>query len=161
MFLVYGINDGMTELHERLLEYFWEEEVDESGNMMDSRQKRGMVSRDKIRAYLGNIAGIKDPSTAIEASRTIYKAYSGFVHGAAPQIMNMYGGNPPKFQTKGLRGSPRVEECYDDLWNYMYRGFVSYVTVLKVLGWNEHVEALAEKCNQYERNRGSAEAGQT
>jgi len=33
-FLVYAVtNDTVTELHERFLEAFWEEEIDESGTM--------------------------------------------------------------------------------------------------------------------------------
>ena len=61
LFLAYAVtNDKITELHEKFLEYFWEEEIDESGSMMDSKQNRGMVPRKKIRAY---IASIEAPST--------------------------------------------------------------------------------------------------
>ena len=56
MFLVYAVtNDEITELHERFLEAFWEEEIDESGNIVDSKQKRPMIPREKIRKYLGRV----------------------------------------------------------------------------------------------------------
>jgi hypothetical protein len=60
-----------------------------------------------------------DPSRRIELYRTISKVYSGFVHGASPHIMEMYGGDPPHFHTKGMLGTPRIEEHADDLWNSM------------------------------------------
>jgi hypothetical protein len=59
MFLVYAVtNDSITELHERFLEAFWEEEVDESGSMLSSKQKRPMIPRNKIRFYLAKIEGV-------------------------------------------------------------------------------------------------------
>lgn len=136
MFLVYAVTKGeTTELHERFLDAFWEEEVDESGAMLGSAQKRPMIPRNRIHAYLGRIAGLDiDPSAHQEASRTINKAYSGFVHGAAPHIMDMYGGEPPHFHTKGMLGTPLVKEHADDLWNYVYRSFVSHLVVAKALG---------------------------
>jgi len=135
-FLVYAVtNDTLTDLHKQYLDYFWEEEIDESGNMIDSKQKRGMVSRQKIRAYLSKVEGkILDHSRSIELSRTLNKTYSGFVHGASPQIMDLYGGKPPHFHIDGMLGTIRIEENADDLWNYMYRTFLSHILVAKAFG---------------------------
>ena len=156
IFLVYAVtNDTVTDLHKQFLESFWEEEIDESGNVMDSKQKRPMIPRQKIRAYLANIKGVElDPSRGVELSRTISKAYSGFVHGASPHIMDMYGGNPPHFHTKGMLGTPRMEEHADDLWNYMYRSFLSHIAVAKALGAEKHVEILNQHLLRFERNAG-------
>jgi len=156
MFLVYAVtNDTITDLHERFLESFWEEEIDESGNMLDSKQKRPMIPRQNIRAYLAKIEGIDlDPSKGVELARTISKAYSGFVHGASPHIMDMYSGNPPHFHTKGMLGTPRMEEHADDLWNYMYRSFLSHIAVAKALGAEKHVEILNQHKLKFERNAG-------
>jgi len=154
LFLAYAIaNDTFTDLHLRYLDAFWEEEIDESGNMIDSKQKRPMIPRQKIRAYLAKIEKyILDPSRGIELSRTISKTYSGFVHGAAPQIMDMYVGNPPHFHTNGLLGTPRMEEYLDDLWNYMYRTFISHIVVAKALGAKEHVKILTKYKLMFESN---------
>jgi len=159
MFLVYAVaNDSITELHERFLEAFWEEEIDESGIMIDSQQKRPMIPRKKIHSYLAKIEGIElDPSTHQEVIRTISKAYSGFVHGASPQIMDMYGGNPPHFHTKGMLGTPRMREHADDLWNYVYRSFISHIAVAKALGAKKHVEILTSNLNEIERAAGIRE----
>jgi hypothetical protein len=146
LFLVYAVtNDSITDLHKRFLEAFWEEEIDESGTLLDSKQKRPMIPRKKIRAYIAKVVGnLSDPSRSIELSRTISNTYSGYVHGASPQIMNMYGGNPPHFHTKGLLGTPRIDEHTWELWNYMYRTFLSHQLVAKALGAEEHVKILGK-----------------
>lgn len=156
MFLVYAVtNGGITELHERYLDAFWKEEVDESGTMMGSAQKRPMISRKKIHAYLACMEGLEmDPSTCQEVARTISKAYSGFVHGASPHIMDMYGGDPPHFHAKGILSTSRISAHADDLWNYVYRSFVSHIAVAKALGAKEHVEILIKQLNKIERNAG-------
>jgi len=156
IFLAYAVtNDTITDLHKRFLDAFWEEEIDESGNMIDSRQKRPMIPRKKIRAYLANVERVVvDQSRSIELSKTLSKTYSGFVHGAAPQIMDMYGGNPPHFHTKGLLGTSRMQEYADDLWNYMYRTFLSHIIVAKVLGAKKHVEILDKYKLMFEKNAG-------
>jgi hypothetical protein len=156
MFLVYAVtNDTITDLHKNYLEAFWEEEIDESGTMMASRQKRPMIPRKQIQAYLAKIDGINlNPSTRQEAARTIFKAYSGFVHGASPHIMDMYGGDPPHFHTKGMLGTPRIEEYADDLWNYAYRSYISHIAVAKALGAEKHVEILNRHLIRFEQNAG-------
>lgn len=156
LFLVYAVtNDKITPLHERYLSAFWEEEFDDSGDPIKSAQKREMIPRKKIRAYIAKIKGIAmDPSRGIELSRTISKVYSGFVHGASPQIMDSYVGNPPHFHTKGMLGTPRIEEYRQDLWNYMYRSFLSHISVAKALGAAEHVKILMKHREQIESNAG-------
>jgi len=161
MFLVLGIKKELTDLHERYLEAFWEEEFDESGDPLNSEQKRPMISRQKIRAYIANNDGIGNPARGIEVTRTISKAYSGFVHGASPHIMDMYGGDPSHFHTKGMIGTPREEEALNDLWNYMYRSFISYILFAKIIGAEEHVESLTKWMNEFEKNQGKDYSNRT
>ena len=131
IFLVYAVtNDSITDLHERFLEAFWEEEIDESGTLIESKQKRPMIPRKKIRAYIAKLGGnVLDQSRSIKLARTLSSTYSGYVHGASPQIMDMYGGHPPHFHTKGLLGTPRMDQHTWELWNYMYRAFISNILV--------------------------------
>ena len=154
LFLVYAVaTDSITDLHRRYLDAFWEEEIDESGNMIDSSQKRPMIPRKKIRAYLASVdKSFADQNRGIDLSRTISKAYSGFVHGASPHIMDMYGGNPPHFHITGMLGTPRLQEHADDLWNYMYRTFLSHILVAKALGAEKHVDTLIQYKRKFEGN---------
>jgi hypothetical protein len=114
-----------------------------------------MIPRKKIIAYIANVKGIPlDPSRSIELSRTIRHAYSGFVHGASPHIMDLYGGNPPHFHTTGMLGTPRMEEYADDLLNYVYRTFLSHKFVAEVFGADKIIELLDQHKLQFEKEYG-------
>lgn len=156
MFLVYAVaNDSLSDLHKRFLEAFWEEEIDQSGTMIDSIQKRPMIPRRKIRAYLSNIkVPDSDASTIQKVTRTIYKTFSGFVHGASPHIMEMYIGNPPYFHTKGMLGTQRIQEHAYDLWGCVYRSFNSHIAAAKAFGAKEHVELLTKHLDRFKQNAG-------
>ena len=132
-FLAYALIFGETTgLHRQYLSAFYEEEFDKPESPLESTQKRPMVSRKKIRAYIARMEAVAlDPSKGIELSRTVNKAYSGFVHGASPAIMDMYGGLPPRFHVRGMLGTVRIAEHHQDLWNYFYRGIIAFGFVAK------------------------------
>ena len=134
-FLCIGvIKNDIKDLHKKYLEAFWEEEFDQESSLK-STQKRPMVRREKIQAYINyqEEAG-DDPSTGKEAARTVSKAYSGFVHAASPQVMEMYGGSPSNFHVRGMRGTPRELEYRDEIWNYYYRTLTSFALATKAFG---------------------------
>lgn len=135
-FLSYAvIANDVTELHRAYLEAFYEEEFDKPEDSIGSTQKRPMVKRQKIRAYLAKLEDNDlDPSSWVAVTRTISKAYSGYVHGASPHIMEMYGGNPPKFHVSGMVGTPLFADHRDDLWNYFYRGICAFGFAAKAFG---------------------------
>lgn len=137
-FLAYGLvfND-MTLLHKEYLDAFFQEEFD-TDDPIESTQKRPMVRRSKIQAYIANKEGSSlDPSRAIALSKTLTKTYSGFVHAASPQIMDMYGGNPPHFHVEGMLGTRRHAEYRMDLWNYYYRSILAFGIAAKAFGDQE------------------------
>ena len=156
MFLAYALtNDGITDLHNRYLKAFYEEEFDKPYDPVASTQKRDMVPRKKIHAYLVRTTetGL-DPSRGSALYRTLSKAFSGFVHAASPQIMDMWGGAPPKFSLNGMLGTPRVEEYKRDAWNYFYRGLISVTVVGKAFGDKPLVDSLLSCKEQFERAYG-------
>ena len=127
-FLTTGV-DNLTDLHKKYLDAFYEEEFD-SDDPLQSTQKRKVIPRRKIHAHtarvLASFPGSKvDPSTASKISRTLHKTYSGYVHAASPQIMDMYeGGPPPRFCMRGLRRAPPWYQARrkQDLTHYFCRG---------------------------------------
>lgn len=139
VFLCYAlINNKVTELHQKYLHAFYMEEFDKPDDPMGSAQKRPMVSRDKIQAYLARIEGVtKDPYKAQKANRVVSKAFSGYVHGASPHIMEMYGGEPPRFHVRGMKGTPLYDDHAFDLWNYFYRGACAFGIAAKAFGHDE------------------------
>lgn len=152
LFLVYGITiDEITDLHKEYLSFFYEEEFNIPENPIKSSQKRGMIPRKKIRAYIARMEGSNlSPSDGVELSRTLHKAYSGFVHGASPQIMDMYGGNPPRFHISGMLGTQRIKVYRKDLWNFFYRGILSFIMVAKAFGKEELFKSLSKYQDEFE-----------
>ena len=155
-FLVFGIlrGENTSTLHNDYLAAFFEEEFD-ANTPTKSTQRRPMIPRRKIRAYLAR-KGLwpSDPSTGTELLRTVSKTYSGYVHAASPHIMDMYGGSPPRFHMRGLKGTPILEGYREDLWNYFYRSIVSCSLSSKAFGDQKLYKALHARLKDFERVSG-------
>ena len=91
-FLCFGIIfDEITDLHREYLATFYQEEFDDPESAIRSTQKRPMIPRKKIRAFVSNNRGAgNNRSSTLEVGRTISKVYSGYVHGASPHLMELF-----------------------------------------------------------------------
>jgi hypothetical protein len=120
------IHKDITERHSQFLDYFYAEEFGDPSDIVGSHESRGMLKREKIRAYIHS-KGLseKDAARAKEIDRVITKAYSGFVHAASPHIMDMYGGAPPRFDVSGTFKQFRYASQHRDAMNYFYRGVLT------------------------------------
>ncbi len=154
-FLSFGVIFGKsTPLHERYLSAFYEEDFDPTTGRPGA-QDRPMVPRKKIRAYIATMGGAAaNPSRGVEVTRQISKTYSGYVHAASPQIMDMYGGNPPRFHLSGMKGTERHDEHRDDLWNYFYRGILAFSFAAKAFGADTMFESISAFANNFSRHAG-------
>lgn len=158
LFLVFDIINGgnISSLHSEYLDNFFEEEFD-AETAIKSSQKRSMVPRRKIRSYLArNGFAPFDPSSSIELLRTISKTYSGYVHAASPQIMDMYGGKPRRFHMRGMKGNPVYEGHREDLWNYFYRGMSACAMSAKAFGDEELFDDFHRLVRQFENISGKS-----
>jgi hypothetical protein len=155
-FLCYAvIFSDVTDLHRTYLDAFYQEEFDNPDDVVESTQKRPMVSRQKVRAYLARIEGSGlDPSRAVKVTRSLSKAYSGYVHGASPHIMEMYGGNPPRFHVAGLRESALYPDHQDDLWDYFYRGICAFGFAAKAFGDEELFASIQKFRDDFAKQSG-------
>ena len=148
-FLALGVirGDHESQLHRRYLDAFFEEEFD-ADTAIESTQKRDMIPRKKIQAYLSD-TGLygTDRSSLTGLFRTMHKAYSGYVHAASPQIMDMYGGAPARFHMRGMSGSIVHVGHKEDLKNLFYRGIISCGVSAKAFG----DENLYEECRDLMR----------
>ncbi len=151
------IHDEISELHERYLAAFYEEEFD-AETAMSSTQKRPMIPKKNIRSYLDSKISDDNLGGSSEAARTVSKFYSGYLHGASDQIMDLYFGDPPRFHTNGTLGTSRHREYRDDFWNYMYRGLLSFGFALKAFGkeveFEENKRMAWEFCRSVGRDYG-------
>jgi hypothetical protein len=146
-FLCFGIIFGeINDLHKEYLAAFYEEEFDDPESAIRSTQRRPMIPRKKIRAFVSKDRGTGyNQSSTIEVIRTVHKTYSGYVHGASPQLMELYFGNPPRFHLSDGADSPFYEAHLDDLLNYYYRSILSFALAAKAFG----EEALFKRIFEY------------
>jgi hypothetical protein len=116
----------------RFINEFFQEEFAKPDDPLSST-KRDRVPRQRIHAAVNRIGGEAraDPSTDQAVVKTLYQAFSGFIHGAYVHIMQQYGGNPPQFHTRGMLGTPRIEECQDNHVHYLYRSLLAMEQVAR------------------------------
>jgi len=127
----------------RFLNDFFQEELDKPTNPLRSTQKRVNVPVRKIHATFAKIAKTEmNPSDAQEMLRTTHQAFSGYVHGAYPHIMEMFGGTQPHLN--GMLGTPRVDEWRGQLIGFLYKALMVSVFVARKLGLND-MEGKARK----------------
>jgi len=141
-----------TPRHATFLEEFWAEEFGDASKTSETQRSRAMPPRDKIRAYVAGFG--EDPSTGNKVAKSIFKAYSGYVHSAAPHVMEIYHPKRIGFSVTGMRGTPRMDEYGHDLWNYIYRAGLGFRAVAKVLGSAEHDKLINERLVQFQEKTG-------
>jgi hypothetical protein len=156
------VTGNASDLHERFLKDFWSEEFDIDGNPLASSQKRDRLSRSKIQAAIVRQGVFPvNPSDGQRIHGTLARAYSGYVHGASPHIMEMYGGKPERFHTSGMCGTPPFELAKRESLNYFYRGLLNVTFVAIVVECPEAEQDLRAAKDRFEKasgiGRGNAE----
>lgn len=144
LFLCQAIRTGeITDLHKKYLSVFYQEEFDIPDNPFLSTQNRRSIQRKNIHAAISRIPDqALNPSDAQELHRTLSRGYSGFVHAASTHVMDMYGGNPPRFHVSGMLGTPRIPEFMRNTWDYFYRGLLSIMMVVLSFRQDELLKQL-------------------
>jgi hypothetical protein len=140
----------------RFLEDFFKEELDKPDNPLQSEQKRDNVPVRKILSTFGKL--VKDelnPSDAQELMRTIHQAHSGYVHGAYPHIMELFGGSPSHFHMSGMLGTPRIEEWRSQLIIYAYKAIIITVFVARKLDCIDIEKSIMALLEEFEKDTGS------
>jgi hypothetical protein len=141
----------------QFLEDFFQEEFDKPSDPLASIQKRTNVPARKIHATFGRLAKTElNPSDAQEMLRTAHQALSGYVHGAYPHIMEMFGGTKPHLN--GMLGTPKVDEWRRQLIGYVYRALMVSVFVARKLGLDETEGKARKLLEKFETNTGSKPA---
>jgi len=146
MFLSAGLMKEWTVRHDEFLRSFYEEEFDNPDDPSNSTQNRAMFPRDKIRAFNARSISDCNPSGMNKATRTLSKAYSGYVHAASPHIMDMFGGELPHFHLSGMLGTHRATEHLHDIWNYYYRAILIFGLAAHAVG----LPKLRNEAQEYE-----------
>lgn len=72
--------------------------------------KRKSVTREKVSASVARLIDTVNASDQQQMTDVLASVYSGYVHGKYAHVMEMYGGSPPRFRMRGMRGTPRERE---------------------------------------------------
>ena len=148
-------NGARTDRHTQYLDAFYSEAVFSRPDGSLNVPKPNLVARKKIRAHTMNVLGRGvSVSKLLAASESIGTAYSGYVHAASENIMDMYGGDQPHFHTQGMLGTPRVASSAREAENYIYRGLMATVVVAKAFRDVSLVGTLYEFLDMYESANG-------
>lgn len=148
-------NNAHTDRHDKYLDAFYADSIFSRTKNSFEISKPNLVPRKKIRAHTINILGDGiDATKALNASESISTAYSGYVHAASENIMDMYGGNPEHFHLTGMLDTPRMESFYTDAETYMYRSLIATAFVAKAFGDAALVSAFSLFLEKYEKMNG-------
>jgi hypothetical protein len=126
-FMATPLDNGPSVHQRRFIEEFYQEEFTGS-DLVRSQQERDRVPRKKVRAgasHLGDSLAGWDPHTHLMNVGALSNAFSGFVHGAYVHLMELFGGDPPRFHTRGMSGTPRMQECFGNHVNHTYRSLLA------------------------------------
>lgn len=153
-------NVAPMERHEKYLEAFYAEVVFSRPEGSLDTSKPNLVPRKKIRAHTANVLGEGvNVSQFLSAGESLSAAYSGFVHAASENIMDMYGGNPPHFYVNGMHGTPRIATFVREAENYVYRGLMATTVAAMAFGDRPLVDALNAFRIRYESANGHIPPG--
>jgi len=124
-----------TRDHERFFTEFFQEEFEDPDDPLGSSKNRDNVPRRKIFAAFGQLAKEHlNPSDAQNTLTTIHRTFSGYVHGAYPHIMELFGNQPSRFHMTGMLGTTRISEWRQQFVIYLYRAIMASVFVSRKLG---------------------------
>lgn len=136
---------------QRMFDDFFREEFENPDDPLGTGIDRDNVPRRKINAAFGHIAKDElNPHDAQHTASTVHKALSGYVHGAYPHIMEMYGGNPAYFHISGMLGTPRMIEWEDQLITYVYRAIMATEVISRKMGLPDSEKSIRSLLVEYE-----------
>ena len=143
--------------YQKFMDDFWAEEFD-ADTALASTQKRGMTPRQKIQAEISRIlsdvpGSDADPCRMAEQLRTVEKAQSGYVHGAAPQLMEMFGARPPRFHMNGMLGTIREREHREQFWHDVYRSICVFVLVTHAFEDSARAAKIRAYLDEFEQSK--------
>jgi hypothetical protein len=151
LFLGLAMTNGLrTELHDDYLKQFWQEDYGDASQPVATRIPRGQTRRSKIRAFLNRAVGQPDPSTSDAVGAVLHSVYSGFVHGAAPHLMELFDENGGRFMLSGISSNVRLVDYILDAQNVYYRALMSGVVASRGLGSQEASADLVLAVNRFQ-----------
>jgi hypothetical protein len=102
------IQNQFTPAQQEMLDLFFEHDLQRGEEMVKDHAKRPTVGRKKVYALTARYLKPEDPDRMQRLEKTIEEAFSGYVHGAYPAIMELYAGGTWQFHANGMLDTPRI-----------------------------------------------------
>ncbi len=147
----------ISDIQRRFIEEFFQEEFD-SGNPLESTQKRDRIPRRQIQAALANIgAEVLNPSDAQEVYRTLANTFSGYVHGSSVHILEMYGEDPPRYCLSGMCGTRHQRTFENTACEYFVRSLCAFFDAAMAFGRDDLAHCFQQFMEQrYGKTKGDS-----
>lgn len=112
----------LTPNQQRFIDVFSKEEFEDSSSAILKSVSRNTVPRNKIRSAVSRmLSNGVNPHDLHEILTTEESSFAGYIHGAYPHIMELYGGDSPKFHMNGMLDTPRIDESRKQIEIYLDR----------------------------------------
>ena len=133
-FMCFAMHNLCTpETQKAFVDEFFQEEFD-SADVLQST-KRHRVPRKKIRAEIARVhSEALNPSDAQAIARTVQNVQSGYVHGPSVHILDMCGGDPPRYYLNGMRGTRRQDTFENTAREYFDRALGAFALAACAFG---------------------------
>ena len=141
--------NGLTEKHNDFLTEFWKEDYADPNDPIGTRIPRAYTRRG-IRPFINRAQEQENPHLADDAGRTIYEMYSGFLHGAAPHILELFDPESGRFEVDGMGMTSIHIDYIHDAGNSYYRGMLAAGMTVKAFGLAEILPSLLEDIQRFE-----------
>lgn len=156
LFILENAESGTLDDHQnKFIEDFFQEEFNNPNNPLLNETRRKTVPKKKVWASVARQMGpYVNPSDLQKMFQVTNDALSGYVHGAYPHIMEMYGGSTPKFHVAGMHATPRISMCIGQIQVYTQRAITTFEGLAKSLGSKELSEYLRKTRDYFEKETG-------
>lgn len=156
MFILENAETGSLTKHQKkfLVDFFREEFVNSNNPLMNEDRRDTVPKRNIVASLARQMGTYANPSDLQKMCLTTNDALSGYVHGAYPHIMEMFGGRPPQFHLQGVTGSSRIHMCIRQMETYTHRAIMMFDVLAKSLGLVKLSEFLVETRDRFETASG-------
>jgi len=151
---------------QKYIDEFFSEEFSDPINPINTARKHNRVPSKKIHAgfarnayklsnHIKNsrlkelVLKITNPYYHQKATSVILNTYSGYVHYAYAQSMEIVGGAPPGFYLEGMAGTPKVDEWIENIISEIFSVYNHFMFICLKFNFNDEFEYLSFKQKEF------------
>ncbi|WP_050524382.1 hypothetical protein [Pseudorhodobacter wandonensis] len=131
--------------------FYAEEKTIEQWRAKERVVGRNQVPRRKILKFIADHSGPQQGDLNSDSAIVVGHAFSGYVHGASPHIMEMFDHVNNCFRTDAWPENPFRRGQEQDIWNYYHRGIIAFALATKAFGHDGTMEHAMAYLDYFER----------